>query len=93
MINGRGHVFEAPLHADVALIKASTADRSGNLIYRKTARNFGPIMAAAATTTVVQVSQIVPAGSLDPETVVTPGIYVNRIVQVSSTTSRLAEDN
>lgn len=93
LINGRGHVFETPLHADVALIKASTADRAGNLIYRKTARNFGPIMAAAATTTVVQVSQIVPTGGLDPEAIVTPGIYVNRIVRVSPTAGGTEEDN
>lgn len=93
MINGRGHVLETPLHADVALIKASAADRSGNLIYRKTARNFGPIMAAAASTTVVQVSQIVATGALDPETIVTPGIYVNRIVRISPTTSGMEEEN
>ncbi len=86
IIEGRGHVFETPLHADTALIKALTADGKGNLIYRKTARNFGPIMAAAARNTIAQVSTIVPAGELDPENIVTPGIYVNKIVQVSDRT-------
>jgi 3-oxoadipate CoA-transferase alpha subunit len=83
VIDGRGQVFETPLHADVALIKAHTADTRGNLVYRKTARNFGPIMAAAARHTIVQVSDIVPAGGLDPEHIVTPGIYVNSIVKVA----------
>jgi 3-oxoadipate CoA-transferase alpha subunit len=87
MINGRGHVFETPIHADVALIKALTADKAGNLVYRKTARNFGPIMAAAAKHTVVQVSEIVPTGSLDPEAVITPGIYVDTIVPLDSRTN------
>jgi 3-oxoadipate CoA-transferase alpha subunit len=82
IIDGRGHVFESPVHADVALIKALKADGKGNLVYRKTARNFGPIMAAAARHTIVQVSEIVPVGGLDPENVVTPGIYVNNIVRV-----------
>ena len=81
ILDGRGQVFETALHADVALIKALKADGKGNLVYRKTARNFGPIMAAAATQTVVQVSEIVPVGELDPENVVTPGIYVNTIVK------------
>lgn len=83
-INGRTHVLEYPIAADVALIGAHTADRSGNLVYRKTARNFGPVMATAATTTIVQVPRIVEIGELDPETVITPGIYVDRIVQVPS---------
>jgi 3-oxoadipate CoA-transferase alpha subunit len=86
IIDGRGHVFETPLHADVALIKAFKADGRGNLVYRKTARNFGPIMAAAARRTIVQVSDVVPVGSLDPENVVTPGIYVDSIVHVPVTT-------
>jgi 3-oxoadipate CoA-transferase alpha subunit len=81
-INGRHYVFEMPLSADFALIKALKGDRWGNLIYRKTARNFGPIMAAAARTTVAQVSECVGLGDLDPEAVVTPGIYVQRLVQV-----------
>jgi 3-oxoadipate CoA-transferase alpha subunit len=83
IIDGRGHVFETPIHADVALIKALKADGKGNLVYRKTARNFGPIMAAAAKHTIVQVTDIVPTGALDPENIVTPGIYVNSIVQVA----------
>ena len=72
-----------PLHADFALIKALAADRWGNLVYRKTARNFGPIMASAAKTTIVQVDQVVPLGELDPEAVVTPGIFVQRVVRVT----------
>jgi 3-oxoadipate CoA-transferase alpha subunit len=83
VIDGRGYVFESPIHADAALIKALTADRAGNLVYRKTARNFGPVMAAAARRTIVQVSEVVPTGGLDPEHVVTPGIYVNAIVKVA----------
>jgi 3-oxoadipate CoA-transferase alpha subunit len=79
-IEGREHVFELPLRGDVALIKAHRADEVGNLVYRKTARNFGPVMATAATTTVVQVSEVVPAGAIDPEVVVTPGIYVDTVV-------------
>jgi 3-oxoadipate CoA-transferase alpha subunit len=81
-LDGKWQVFETPIHADVALIKALKADGKGNLVYRKTARNFGPIMAAAAKHTVVQVSEIVPVGGLDPENVITPGIYVNTIVKV-----------
>lgn len=79
-IDGRDHVLEFPLRGDVALISAHLADRMGNLVYRKTARNFGPIMAAAATLTVVQVRRVVEVGELDPEAIVTPGIYVNRVV-------------
>ena len=82
MIDGRGYVFETPLHADFALVKALRADRAGNLVYRKTARNFGPIMAAAAKQAVVQVRDIVETGELDPEVIVTPGIYVNTLVRV-----------
>lgn len=80
VIDGREHVLEHPIHADVALIRAHTADEAGNLVYRKTGRNFGPIMAAAARRTVAEVVRVVPAGALDPETVVTPGIYVDRVV-------------
>src|ERR671926_268313 len=79
----RDYVLEYPIHADYALIKADRADRWGNLTYRKTARNFGPIMAAAASCTVVQVRETVELGQLDPEAVVTPGIFVQRIVKVS----------
>jgi 3-oxoadipate CoA-transferase, alpha subunit len=82
LIDGRHYVLEAPLHADFALIKAFKGDRWGNLVYRKTARNFGPIMASAAKTAVVQVSQVVPLGALDPENIVTPGIFVQRVVEV-----------
>jgi 3-oxoadipate CoA-transferase, alpha subunit len=80
VINGRRHVFEQPLHADVALVKAHLADRWGNLVYHSAARNFGPVMATAARLTVVQVSAFVELGSLDPEAVVTPGIFVDRVV-------------
>lgn len=79
---GRDYVLELPIHADVALIKAEKCDGVGNLVYRKTARNFGPVMATAAKTTVVQVAELVPTGALDPESVVTPGIYVHRVVHV-----------
>jgi 3-oxoadipate CoA-transferase, alpha subunit len=81
-IEGRDYVLEYPIHADFALVKALRADRVGNLVYRKTARNFGPIMAAAARTTIAQVNDIVETGSIDPEVVVTPGIYVDRVVRV-----------
>jgi 3-oxoadipate CoA-transferase alpha subunit len=80
VIDGREHVLERPLKGDVALIGAHVADRMGNLVYRKTARNFGPVMATAATTSVVQVSRVVEVGELDPEVVVTPSIYVDRVV-------------
>jgi 3-oxoadipate CoA-transferase alpha subunit len=79
-IDGRDYVLEYPIKGDFALIKAHRGDGVGNLVYRKTARNFGPVMAAAATTTVAQVAEVVPAGGLDPEAVVTPGIYVDRLV-------------
>lgn len=78
-IEGRQYVLEYPIRGDIALIKALKADEVGNLLYRKTARNFGPVMAAAAAHTVVQVQELVPAGSLDPENVVTPGIYVDTV--------------
>ena len=82
VIDGRTYLLEYPLHADVALISGLAADRLGNVVYRRTARNFGPIMATAARTTVVQVDEIVEVGALDPEAVVTPGIFVNRVVAV-----------
>ncbi|MFK0156197.1 3-oxoacid CoA-transferase subunit A [Streptomyces sp. NPDC090499] len=81
-IDGREHVLEYPIKGDVALVGAHRADTMGNLVYRKTARNFGPVMATAAALTIVQVAEVVPVGSLDPEAVVTPGIYVDRIVRV-----------
>ena len=77
------YVMEKGLTADFSLIKGRAADRYGNVVYNKTARNFAPIMATAATTTIVQVTSIVPAGELDPETIVTPGIFVTRIVEVA----------
>lgn len=82
-IDGRHYVLEYPIHADFALVKAQAGDRWGNLVYRKVARNFGPIMAMAAKTTIVQVSEIVELGALDPECIVTPGIFVNRLVQAA----------
>lgn len=82
IIDGRTYVLEYPIHGDVALIKAETADRMGNLVYRKTARNFGPVMAMAAASTIVQVRRIVEPGGLDPEVIVTPGIFVDRVVEV-----------
>ena len=82
-IDGRDYVLEYPIRGDVALIRAHVADRIGNLVYRKTARNFGPVMATAATVTIAQVSRVVDVGELDPENVVTPGIYVDRIVEVA----------
>jgi len=81
-INGRDYVLEYPIHADVALIKAHKGDRWGNLIYRKTARNFGPVMAMAAKLTIAEVSEVVEVGALDPEAIITPGIFVQRIVRV-----------
>ncbi len=83
-IDGRPYVLEYPLHADVALIKAHKADRWGNLVYRKTARNFGPIMAMAAKCTIAQISEVVPLGTLDPEAIVTPGIFVQRVVEIAA---------
>lgn len=84
-IEGRNYVLEYPLHADFALIKAYRADRWGNLVYRKAARNFGPIMAMAAKVTIAQVAEIVPLGTIDPEVVVTPGIFVQRVVEIAPT--------
>jgi 3-oxoadipate CoA-transferase alpha subunit len=81
LIDGRHYVLESPIHADFALIKAHRGDRWGNLVYRKTARNFGPIMAAAAKVTVAQVREVVALGELDPEAIVTPGIFVQRVVR------------
>jgi 3-oxoadipate CoA-transferase, alpha subunit len=83
LINGKPYVLEYPIYADIALIKAECGDRWGNLTYRKAARNFGPIMAAAAKWTVATVHDIVELGALDPETIVTPGIFVKQVVQVA----------
>ena len=82
VIEGRGYVLESPIHADYALIKAERGDRWGNLVYRKTARNFGPVMAMAAKVTVATVHELVPLGGLDPEAIVTPGIFVQRVVKI-----------
>ena len=81
-INGKMYVLEMPIHGDLALIKAERGDRWGNLTYRKAARNFGPIMATAARKTVASVHEIVELGAMDPETVVTPGIFVSHIVKI-----------
>ncbi len=81
-INGRDYVLEYPIHGDVALVKAERGDRWGNLTYRKAARNFGPVMATAAKFTVASVYEVAQLGQLDPETIVTPGIHVSRVVQV-----------
>ena len=90
-IDGRDYVLEYPIRGDLALVKAHVADTRGNLLYRKTARNFGPVMATAATTTVVQVDRLVDAGAIDPEVVVTPGIFVDRVV-VCPASTELAEE-
>ncbi len=87
-INGRPYVLEYPIHADVALIKAERGDRWGNLTYRMTARNFGPVMAMAARRTIASVHEIVPLGALDPETIVTPGIFVSTIVKIDRVATR-----
>ncbi|MEN3277224.1 MAG: 3-oxoadipate CoA-transferase, alpha subunit [Massilia sp.] len=81
LIDGRHYVLESPIHADFALIKALRGDRWGNLVYRKSARNFGPIMASAAKVTIAQVAEVVELGEIDPEAVVTPGIFVQRVVR------------
>ena len=82
VIDGKGYVLEAPIHADFALVKAERGDRWGNLVYRMTARNFGPVMAMAAKVTVASVHEVVELGSLDPESIVTPGLFVQRVVCV-----------
>jgi 3-oxoadipate CoA-transferase alpha subunit len=89
-IGGRNYVLEYPIHADFALIKARAGDAWGNLVYRKAARNFGPIMAMAAKNTLVQVAEIAPLGSLDPETIVTPGIFVSKLVLTKPNSAALA---
>ena len=81
-MNGREYILELPLTADFALIKAYKADDMGNLVYRRTARCFNPVMAMAAKVTIVEVEEIVPVGRLDPECIVTPHVYVHRIVEV-----------
>ena len=90
VFDGKPMVFETAIHADFALIKARAADRWGNLVYRKTARNFGPVMAMAARCAVAQVDQVVELGGLDPEAIVTPGIFVERVVPVVATRKQAA---
>jgi 3-oxoadipate CoA-transferase alpha subunit len=85
-IDGRDYLLEYPIHGDVALIGASVGDTAGNLLYRKTARNFGPVMATAAAITIAEVDRVVQAGDIDPELVVTPGIFVDRILDLSAST-------
>ena len=82
-IDGRNYVLEYPIKGDFAFIKALKGDRWGNLVYRKTARNFGPVMAMAAATTIVEVDEVVDLGVLDPENIITPGIFVQRVVPIS----------
>ena len=89
-INGRDYVLEYPIQGDVALIRAQKGDRWGNLVYRKTARNFGPVMAMGARTTVAEVNEVVALGALDPEAIVTPGIFVQRIVKVTELAAQRA---
>ncbi len=89
-IGDRNYVLEYPIHGDVALIGAHVSDRMGNLVYRKTARNFGPVMATAADLTIVEVSAVVDTGDIDPETVVTPSIYVDRVLDLGTAAARRA---
>jgi 3-oxoadipate CoA-transferase, alpha subunit len=83
-IDGRDYLLEYPIRGDVALIGAQVGDTAGNLLYRKTARNFGPVMATAAAVTIAEVDRVVEAGRIDPEVVVTPGIFVDRILDLSA---------
>lgn len=87
VIDGEVHVFERPLRGDIALVKAEAGDRWGNLVYRKAARNFGPVMCMAAGVTIVQLRRLVELGAIDPENVVTPGIFVDRVVEVADPVS------
>jgi 3-oxoadipate CoA-transferase alpha subunit len=89
-IDGRDYVLEYPIRGDVALIGAHVADRAGNLVYRKTARNFGPVMATAAQLTIAEVSRVVDPGGIDPENVVTPGIFVDRVLDLSAAPTHAA---
>src|SRR5690625_1206446 len=89
-INGRNYVLEYPIHGDVAILNAFKADEKGHLIHRKTARNFSPMMATAAKQTIVQVEEILPTGSLDPENIVTPSIYTDVMVAIETESSKLA---
>jgi 3-oxoadipate CoA-transferase, alpha subunit len=84
VIDGRPHVLEHALHGDVALVKADRADRWGNLVYHRAARNFNPVMATAAALTIVQVREVVPVGGLEPEEIVTPSVYIDRLVAIGA---------
>ena len=90
VIDGREYLFQLPIRGDFALVRAHRADTMGNLVYRKTARNFGPIMATAAGCSVVQVDDVVEVGELDPEHVVTPGIFVDRVVAIERNRTEVA---
>ena len=92
IINGKPYVLEFPIHGDVAIVKAETGDRWGNLTYRKAARNFGPVMAAAAKCTIAQVYSTVELGGLDPENIITPGIYVQRVVKVARSDTKTLKE-
>ena len=89
MIGGRGHVLEAPLHADFAFVKAWKGDRLGNLVYHRTAQNFNPMMAAAAKVTIAEVDELVETGTLDPDQVATPSIYVRYVVECPDSEKRI----
>jgi 3-oxoadipate CoA-transferase alpha subunit len=91
-IDGRTYVLEMPIRADLALVKAQVADRLGNLVYRRTARNFGPVMCTAASTVAVQVDRVVEVGELDPESIVTPAIFVDRVVPADSVVATRTEE-
>jgi 3-oxoadipate CoA-transferase, alpha subunit len=90
VIDGKHYVLEYPIHAEVALIKAEAGDRWGNLTYRKAARNFGPVMAMAAKRTIASVHRIAPLGELDPESIVTPGIFVHKVVKIERVATQAA---
>nr|WP_145545109.1 3-oxoacid CoA-transferase subunit A [Variovorax boronicumulans] len=89
-INGKQYVLEYPIHGDVALVKAERGDRWGNLTYRMSARNFGPVMAMAARRTIASVHEVVELGTLDPEAIVTPGIFVSKIVKIDRVATQAA---
>ena len=91
-IDGKDYVLEYPIKADFALIKDYKGDRWGNLVYNKSARNFGPIMATAADVTIAQVSEVVELGALDPEVIVTPGIFVQHVIELKSQTHAMADE-
>ncbi len=91
VIDGVPCVLETPLHADFALVRADTGDRYGNLTYRKTGRNFGPLMAAAADVTIAEIAHLVEPSAMDPETIVTPGIYIDRLLVLDETVATAQE--